>query len=545
MEHATQQRCLQAPPEDGQTLVDPPRSELPGILAQNRRQLAQASYDVQGRPLMELAASARRGFLERAVAYTRQYRDLPSSLAACTASASAPLVLSGHQPQLSHPGVWYKNFVLGSLAKQVDGVGIHLLIDSDLCRSTSMCVPTGTADQPRAESVPFDQPAADMPYEERAVRDMATFESFADRVANLLQPFVDRPLIQSLWPLVLKRSDANPNLGLCLAQGRHMLEASWGNVTLELPQSAVCKLPEFGWFAAHVLAHLPRFWDAHNDALAEYRRIHRLRNRAQPVPDLAESDGWLEAPFWMWSADDPRRQPVFARQQGDELLLTDRQQRTVALALSADRDAASAAEQLADLAARGIKLRTRALATTLFARLCLGDLFLHGIGGAKYDQITDAIAPRFFGFALPEFATVSATLRLPIAHERVDAAQHRTLRRRLRDLEFHPENYVLADGSVPAEKVSHVTELVARKRRWLESPQTRQNARQRHFEIVEASQALQPYVAQLRTQLERQLDEAESRLRATAILESREVAFCLFPREHLEKLLLDASARRP
>ena len=88
-----------------------------------------------------------------------------------------------------------------------------------------------------------------------------------------------------------------------------------GNETLELPQSAVCQLPEFAWFVAHLLAHLPRFWAAHNDALAAYRHAHRLRNRAHPVPDLAESDGWLEAPFWIWTADDPRRRPLFARQQ--------------------------------------------------------------------------------------------------------------------------------------------------------------------------------------------------------------------------------------
>ena len=131
------------------------------------------------------------------------------------------------------------------------------------------------------------------------------------------------------------------------------------------------------------------------------------------MPDLAQIDGWLEAPFWIWSADDPRRQPLFARRRGNELTISDRHQRTFVLSLSADGDAAVAVEQLEDLAARGIKIRTRALSTTLFARLLLSDLFLHGIGGAKYDQVTNQIAEQFFGFALPEFAAVSATLRLP------------------------------------------------------------------------------------------------------------------------------------
>jgi hypothetical protein len=194
---------------------------------------------------------------------------------------------------------------------------------------------------------------------------------------------------------------------------------------------------------------------------------------------------------------------------------------------------------LADLAERGVKIRTRALATTLFARLCLSDLFLHGIGGAKYDQVTDAIALRFFGFALPDFATVSATLRLPIDHERIDATQQSTLRQALRDLEFHPERFALRDGLVAGDKLSAVAELAARKRRWVETVKTEQNARQRHAEIAAANDAIYPHVAHLRTQIERQLEVLDRRMRAGAILESREYAFCLFPREPLQRLLLD------
>jgi hypothetical protein len=544
MDQAAQFRRFRAPQEDGQTLVEPPWPSLPEVVERNRRHLAEFGCDIQGRALGDLAAAARRSLVQQAVASTRQYCDVPRDVLQRAASDTAPLVLSGHQPELIHPGVWYKNFLLGRLARRIGGIGIHLLIDSDLCRSASLRVPAGTPDEPRIESVPFDQPSAELPYEERGVVDRATLASFAARATRLLSPLVREPVVNQLWPLVLKRHEEQANLGLCLAQGRHLLEAEWGNVTLELPQSAVCQLPEFGWFAAHVLAHLPRFWTAHNEALADYRAAHHLRNRAQPVPDLAESDGWLEAPFWIWSADDPERRPLFARQEGDRLLVTDRRRRTVDLLLSAEGDAAAAAEQLADLAERGVKIRTRALATTLFARLCLSDLFLHGIGGAKYDQVTDAIAERFFGMALPEIAVVSATLRLPIEHRHADQAGQRTLRQQLRDLEFHPERFALQDGSVPADQVSQVAALAARKQRWIDTPKTVQNARQRHQEIAAVNEAIYPYVAHLRTQIERQLDDIERRTRASAIFESREYAFCLFPREPLQALLLDALSQK-
>ena len=48
-------------------------------------------------------------------------------------------------------------------------------------------------------------------------------------------------------------------------------------------------------------------------------------------------------------------------------------------------------------------LRPRALTLTLFARLCVADFFIHGIGGGKYDEVTDRIIrelPRILNWSL-------------------------------------------------------------------------------------------------------------------------------------------------
>jgi hypothetical protein len=535
MAQTAQYRRYRAPQENGQVLVDPPKASLAGVVARNRRHLADLEYDLQGRSLSNLTASARRSLVERAVAYTEQYRDLSYLGEAIARSATMPLVLSGHQPQLYHPGVWYKNFVLGELAREVEGLGVHLLIDSDSCRTASIRVPTGSVERPRVEAVPFDRPAAEMPYEERTVGDETLFASFPKRISDLLRPFVAAPVVNELWPLIRVQGSGDTNLGRRIAQGRHALEAAWGNDTLELPQSAVCGLREFGWFTAHILAHLPRFRTVYNEALESYRRAHSLRNRAHPVPNLAQSDGWLEAPFWVWSTDDPRRQPLFARQQSGELLISDRQHRTFALSLTADGDATVAVEQLEDLAARGIKIRTRALATTLFARLLLGDLFLHGIGGAKYDQVTNQIAELFFGFALPEFATVSATLRLPINHRGATTDQLRELRQQLRELDYHPERFLDRDATASPDGAQRI---ISRKLHWIDTPATAENARARHLGITASNVALQPFVALHRAELQQRIEAMTESLHANAILQAREYSFALFPRDHLQQLLV-------
>jgi hypothetical protein len=545
MELASEFRSLRAPQHDGQKLIYPQWSSLPDVVETNRRQLSSADCDLQGRRLSMLSSSARHTLVQRAINYTRRYRDVSQRVLKLASSANTPFILSGHQPQLVHPGVWYKNFVLGGLARRLDGVGIHLLIDSDLCRSVSIRVPTGSIDDPRVEAVAYDEPMPEVPYEERAIRDVTTLASFAQRVMTLVKPLVAAPIVDQMWPLVLERNPAQNNLGLRMAQGRHAYEESWHNDTLELPQSAVCRLPEFAWFVAHVLAHLPRFWAAHNDALAAYRRAHHLRNRAQPVPDLDEVDGWLESPFWIWSTSDPQRRPLFAHQSADEITLTDRHAHSIKFSLSAEVDATRAVEQLLSLAGRGIKIRTRALTTTLFARLMLSDLFLHGIGGAKYDQVTDQIARQFFGFELPKFATVSATLRLPIPHPPVNAVSESELTQQMRQLRYHPERFATANGPAAPGKLSNVEQLVAAKRRWVETEKTSENARQRHAAITAANEALQPYVSGLRQEFEWQREELAHRKRANNLLDSREYSFCLQPRQHFERLLLDDPALLP
>jgi hypothetical protein len=142
----------------------------------------------------------------------------------------------------------------------------------------------------------------------------------------------------------------------------------------------------------------------------------------------------------------------------------------------------------------------------------------------------------FFGFAPPEFATVSATLRLPIARGRVDSQQDFTCNEQLRELRFHPERFIRPGG---ADGGSAVKELIAAKQRWVNTAKTPQNARERHLAITAANRAMQPLVADLRRQIKSRCTELQQKKRADAVLQSRENSFCLFSREHFEKLLRD------
>lgn len=541
---ALQYRRLRAPRDNGATLIDPAAEGVGELIARNAQIVRQSDYDVQGRTLADLAASARKQLVDEALAYTRTYRSVDD----LQPRADSPILLAGHQPQLFHPGVWFKNFVLGSLAAQHEAVPINLVIDSDTIKSALLRVPGGNAANPLLEPIDFDRPSAEIPFEERMIVDRELFASFGRRAYDVVRPLVPEAMLPQFWPLVTDRARHVRNLGECLAQARHQQEGRWGSTTLELPQSHVCQIEAFHWFTAHLLARLPRLWETYNSAVAEYRRINHVRSAAHPVPNLAAADDWLEAPFWIWRAECPRRRQLFARQRGDEIVLSDRHGLEIPLPLTPEGDGAAAVARLHELQERGIRIRTRALITTLFARVFLGDVFLHGIGGAKYDQVTDLLMSRFFGLEPTGYMTVTATLRLPVPHAIANAGELRRLTDEQREIAFHPER-VLEKQAAPRQhtpptsgspSTSSLDVLVALKRQWIETPPTKANARQRCRAIRGANEQMQAWLADDAQRLARERLAMVERLRYEAVLASREYAFCFFPADALRELFAQA-----
>ena len=272
-----------------------------------------------------------------------------------------------------------------------------------------------------------------------------------------------------------------------------------------------------------------------------YRRLSDVRGGDHRVPELHERDGWGEAPFWVWRTGDFIRRPVFARQQDRTLTLSDGEHEFARLPLSPEMDACCAVEVLRKLPSRGIHFRTRALTTTLFARLCLGDLFVHGIGGAKYDEMTDQIICRFFGLKPPSFLTMSATLHLPIAEPYdVSAKDEQHLRRQLRDIEFNADRHDLgpeADALIAqkqtliAEQQAAQTTGVSRRERRLRSPRNRR----RYEQFQDINTQLASLASDQRTSQQTSLDEVQRQLDVNRVLQDREFSYCLYPPQMLRE----------
>jgi len=549
-------------PRGDETFVSAPALADAARLAEaNRERLSAAGCDVQGRDLAAIRRWARIEVHRAAREYTRgllagagvPQTAFDADAADAEAAADASLFfVGGHQPTLFHPGVWVKNFAVSKMARTAGALGLNLVVDTDNLSSVAIRVPTGPAQSPRAASVAFDAPRPRQPWEEARIVDRGLFASFPERVLAVLcergggeRGF--RPLLTDFWPAAVRQADRSDSLVDSLTAARCHWEQSWGAGNLELPVSRMCTLEPFLWLASHLLAHLPRLHSIYNEALREYRNVNRVRSRTHPVPDLREADGWLEAPFRVWRAGEHVRKRVFARQFPGELRLSDGDEVFASLHLDPGRDACCAVKELMTLSARGVRFRTRALTTTMFARLCFADLFVHGIGGAKYDQMTDRIVARFFGLPAPDFLTISGTLRLPAPEISVDPQDERRLVRRLRELEYN------SDRHLPGQPSAEERQLVEEKRRLIRAQQSAR-ARQggsgppgvvrgtgfgydRFRRFQEINRKLAESTTSERRRIEEELTRTRQQLAASSLLYDREYAFCLYPADKLKRFM--------
>ena len=200
----------------------------------------------------------------------------------------------------------------------------------------------------------------------------------------------------------------------------------------------------------------------------------------------------------------------------------------IAGALAFGRADERAVADLIDLHRRGIRIRPRALTTTLFMRWLAGDLFIHGIGGAIYDRVTDQIAHRWWNAPAPHLMVATATCRLPVDRPDVTREDVVRIEHQLRELAFHPEQFVECDADM--------CRWIDQKRAAIAESLPRGQRKSRHDRIVEANLAMQEPLRSLKERLLAERESLIEQLRRKQRLGSREFSMALFPRTLPEQL---------
>ena len=538
---------LRAPAQHGDLLLSPEGS-LAELVRANEARLAAGK--LWGRSLASIRIEARAEVLQLASRYTSDLIG-PESVAFRSAKGRSfaeqkttlgpPYwIIGGHQPELFHPGVWVKNAVIAGLATQLGGVGLNLIVDNDVCAGSSVRVPFGS-DSPGMTNLDWDVPHPQSPWEERPAPDAELFAKFGERCREQLRPWGMEPLAASQdW-------GASPERGMVdrLVQLRCRFEQSAGIRNLELKVSDLADTQCFRRFLLGVLREASQLREAYNSSLADYRATNRIRSRSHPVPPLDATGQGIEVPFWVWRAGESRRSRLFVEVAGKELLRLHDGSREVGTIST--RSGEVGLQALSDLRQQGWKIRPRALTLTLFCRVWLGSIFVHGIGGAKYDELTDALMQRWLGLTPPKIIVATATLRL---FERFAGpplkAEIARLQRELRLIRWNPELVQAAaaesvvfrsakEHPFAEQKATHSEEKSALLASMLD-PATR------HARIQSLNTALRATLTEYEHQVRHDLQQLLTALPHQQSLRSREFAANLFPVEAMQELFRQAIA---
>ncbi len=528
-----QYRKLRAPQKHGGFLVEPPLSESTQLVRTNQELIAKsADLIIAGRPLHELRHSARKELIQLALEFSGDRLSEP-------AQVDADLIfLSGHQPKLFHPGVWFKNVLLHQLAQRHQAIAINLIIDNDLCGLPSIAVPTGSLDSPQITQFEFDTEQSNLPFEEVDVQSPERFDSFSERVLESALTANRDPLLTQYWDYV--RQSPQSNVGLKLAYARHSLECQHGIQNLELPLSTICQTSEFLLFCLHLMKNAGLLRETYNQSLASYRQVHKIRSQSHPVPALTQMESAIELPLWFWTSDAPSRQSLFCKPLENEIELLDGSGVSLGkINLTAGND--EAVNQLQVLCQRGLKIRPRALTTTMYCRLVLGDLFLHGIGGGKYDQLTDDIAEQFLGVSLPRIQIATSTIKL-FDEQIVNPQQELDeVNQDLRALEFSPDKVAQKAIENGHKAGAELAQLMEEKRQHVQQTVPPEQRPAWHQTLQEIHQKIKLILADEEERLLNTKIQLEKQQLNFQLLDSREFSLVLFNGKTLLDLLVSAT----
>jgi hypothetical protein len=310
--------------------------------------------------------------------------------------------------------------------------------------------------------------------------------------------------------------------------------------SLELPSSLTAALHELDWdlglrhhvmlaspiwsgnpylvFTHDLLANADSVASHYNAALQAYRDANGISSHSRPMPDLLISDEAVEAPFWLDDLHSGKRtRPSVFRSDRGWIL---EQVGGAEFVFEPGGDGWEAAARLRKwLVSTRHRISPRALTLTMFFRLLMVDQFIHGIGGGRYDQVTDRFIAGHYGLEPPTFGVTTATLYFPTALGRKRACVPCVKQ----------EGHYLKHDALGQRKRQLVEQIASLPRR---SAQRAARFSEMHRELRQAangSELLQRWQEKLQQVMEQEKQEQS--------LFDRELVYAIQPRERLVQII--------
>ena len=534
-----------------QVFLSPSAGKIDSLLEENKKIFNRYSFTILNQPFRKVRENCRKEVIQRALKFSKEFDP---DIAEKIHPAYQYIIQNGHQPIFFHPGIWIKNIFLNELLKfpLMDRcLGLNIILDNDICKDLNLSLPApSSGGNLKLEEAHFLSPVltSNFPFEEYLCPSLELVTKFTQNIICKLKPLEseNKDILNNFKNFArclenssrfFNQNHTKGNLGEFLGLARRLYEQEIEPAYLEIPFSQICNSDEFLSFFLEIIKNIKPFSKTYNNKLDEYRKSFEIKNRAHPSSNLMIKENLTEVPFWIWRGGDQRRKIFILREEGGNYLYND----SYGKVFHIEKDSLKSLSSLkAFLKEKKLKIRPKALLLTLYNRLFISDLFIHGLGGAKYDLVTDEIIREFFKVEPPHFLVVSCTLHLNFkSSPKASNFKISALKKKIRDLEFNPERYVdklpltKKEKNQIAELAEKKTELIKKIKRTL-SPIEKQK-------ISEEIKAINNFMAEkiipLKYELNKKIEKEEEKIKQSKVYTFREFPYCFFSAKTLRNLL--------
>jgi hypothetical protein len=535
------------PKNNREIFIKPAYDDIPRLIDLNRERFKSYGFDINGIPFSEFRERVRSETLKKAGEYTEKIKSLCSKLniagienLPCIDDAyksGMDIIETGHSPILAHPGVLIKHGLVNSIAKKAKAIGINLVVDNDVCHDDCLNIPDIKGLDSSVERIEFLPGLYNLAFEEIRYTDSTQLTAFKESVLKVLHNPDMKKTFEDFINPVIRLSGETLQFTDLFTSARHAFLLKFGIGNLEIPVSLISEADPFLNFFLHITANAKSFVDIYNAKLGEYRRLKKISSRANPLPDLMEKGDVVELPFWIWGEGELRKDLYASVADNRRISIICEDKIVDHFDFGEDGNLSGNSSEnlrrLKDLISKGVKIRPKAIVNTMYSRMFLSDLFIHGIGGAKYDLITDEIIREFFGVEPPVYAAVSATLYLPYKPFDVSGEDVNELKHVIKDMGYNPDKY--ASGAVMED--AGMKSMVSEKRELIDKEVHESEEKHRVFErLKELNALMKEEISPLVEEKEKELEELEKKIRYNSIVTDREYPFCIYPESILGEL---------
>jgi len=538
-------------PQNKEIFFSSPADKIGSLLEENKKIFSQYSFKILNQPFKEVRENSRKEVVQGALRFSKKFDpDIEEKIN----PAYQYIIQTGHQPAFFHPGIWMKNIFLNELIKSPlsdKSLGLNIVLDNDICKDLNLSLPTLSSNGNLiVEEISFlsSTLTPNLPFEEYPCPSLELITKFNRDISRRLKPLEseNKDILNNfkIFTRCLENSSRlcsqnyeRGNLGEFLGLARRLYEQEIEPAYLEIPFSKICDGDEFLSFFLEIIKNIESFSEIYNNKLDEYRKSFKIRTRAIPSPNLLIKENLIEVPFWIWREGDQRRKIFILREEGGNFLYNDFYGKIL---LTEEDGFKSLSSLKASLKERRLKIRPKALLLTLFNRLFISDLFIHGLGGAKYDLVTDEIIREFFKVEPPRFLVISCTLYLDFksSPEALDFKIF-ALKKKIRDLEFNPQRYI---DELPLTKKEEIQigELIKKKIELIKkikevlSPVEKRKISE---EIKAINNFIGKKVGPLKYELNKKIEKEEEKMKQSKVYTFREFPYCFFSAKTLLNLL--------